>query len=408
MPRPAGSIPIIATTETFNDPADAAKPWYLQPTKVEPSGGLLAAGFKPDADIDVEHIHYLLNKLARHVEAFDLAQYMNWTDRNVTLDLTTAGGNTTGKLLRFPFPTEGYPLVHVANGDRTQISYDEGYGWADDYAPLGGSTFVGAVGVDAVLLSYVVGGTGRTAKRGEGGGWGVESPAGMVTPWAATYDKWEECFIVVGERAATAPGIWTITADGGSTPSTITTQHPASGTYAVKSVAAGPTSKLAARDGVTLLRWVAGATSSSVVTPTPNGTESIKDIVYNEEHGAFFLISSDGAGQTSVFKSVDGSAGTWTLVWQEVTGVTADTRNGDVHGGCVFFVIERGTDRRWILTSFDGGTTWHQLPDPVQGTASTHNVSRVSAVGNRIAAYDYTSGGVVQIALSLRAGLPLG
>lgn len=399
MTRPAGDAPLIATTETFDDPADDGTAWDDAPTKVAPSAGVLAYGFHPDAPVSVEIVNHVLADFGARMRALDLAPYLNWTDRPPVVDTTPA--NVTPWIARVPHRTRR--LVLVTNDDLLWESYDEGWTWSSGAAPLN-SVFHGiAVLDDAVCAIYDVASAGSSYKLSTAtDAWGSEALTGCQVPYAITGDEAHNCFWIVGDRTGGgAPGVWRVTGNAGATPSTITTVHPSSGTYPLRSVAASPDWIIAARDGTDLWRWADGDASATAAT-SPSA-HAIKGLLWDAADELFFLFASNGA-ETEIWISQTGATGSWAKVY-DVSGDVAQLDSCAVHGSFVCVVIARSS-RRYILATKDRGATWMLVPDPLHHVANA-DVSRVMAAGNRLVAIDYAASGEVALALSLRAGEPL-
>lgn len=402
-------LPIFASDELYSA---SGEPWDAQPTKVEPSGGILASGFVPGEPVSVELLNYLLNAYSTRMMRADLANVLNWPDKwSYSLPLP---GNVVPDFARSTWDQRA--LYYVTNTTTICVSYDNGQSWATDDTLAGASyTQIAAYegpteGTSAMLAACTVAGAGRVSMRGQTAAWDDQGLTGCATPYAVVADRYTGKFLVVGDRTGGgAPGVWVVDANDGATGGTIATAHPTAGTYPLRTVAAGDPYKLAARTGGTgLWRWEDGDANATAVTPP--GLGDVQAIVWNHEDQLFYLAKAQ-AGQPSIWTSATGATGSWTA--KTLPGAGTMTGTIPVGGGFeigpitgFIFQAPNSLTETFLLCTKDKGETWFWIHDPLikaTGVATT----RVRRVGNGLLASDYGVSGNVPISLSWRGGQPL-
>lgn len=397
----------FATDELFSDPG---QPWDGQPTKVAPSGGIEATGFVPGQPVPVEFLNYLLNEYSAENQDRRLEKALNYP--SLVTKALAGLGTVTPHIARATWGQRH--LYFVSNGTIISVSYDEGKTWATDdtlasavYSGI--ATYEGPNGdesTSAACATMTLSGAGRVSMRGETATWNDQGLTGAASALNVVADQDNGFFWVVGQRTAgTAPGIWGVETNDGATGGSIITVHPTSGSYALETVAFGGGFGLAARTGGTGL-WTWTAASSAAAAVTPPGFGDVRDIVWSDYHGFFFLCQEQG-GQGSIWRSATGQTGTWTSVGP---GDGTETRTWALNGGCAIgrLVVLTCTTTvlgvTFLLVSDDAGTTWHRVADP---TTSGHSLYRVRRCGNGIVACGSTGAVTASFAIGQRGGAPL-
>ena len=400
-------IPIIATIATFDAPADVGEDWEDQPTKVEPDTALLEYGFRPNDEIRVEHVNWIFNRFLTETERLAHAQIQNWPDK---WSATLAGTNIVGDYARATWDMR--QLVLVNNLTTIFESYDEGQTWSVADTLAGAAyravaSFDGATEANgAVCATCIVAGAGRISMRGQAAGWNDQALTNATEPWAICADPYAGCFWAVGERTGPLPGIWRITPNDGSAPTTIaTTSQPTTTTAALRSVCAGPTYKLACANGTQLWRWEDNATAAAAVTKPGAGT--LKAVAYSPEDELYYL-AQDSGGDLEIWVLPTGATGSWTQVFGsggndlevQIDGIAV------VNGSVCFCANDVTLSVPFILATSDRGETWIRIPSPLLASTNV-SLSKIRRAGNRLLAADYGSSGLVAVSLSMRASEPL-
>lgn len=393
----------FASDDTYPAGSD---PWSGQPNKVAPSGGYEATGFVPGEPASVEFLNYELNRLGVSDDGRRLEKVCNY---RLAPDKDQTGlGTTTPYLARATWGQR--QLYAVSNGTKIQISYNEGTTWADDdtlasavYSGI--ASYQGATDdASAVCASLTLSGAARVSMRGETATWNDQALTGGAAANHVVVDQDNGYFWVVGQlTAGTAPAIWGVEVNDGATGGTVVTAHPGAGSYALETCAVGGGYGLAARTGGTgLWRW--DLSTLAVAAVTPPGIGDVRDILWNEADGAFYLCQAQG-GQGSIWKSSTGATGSWTSVGP---GDGTETRTWALNGGCTIGRVtalvctSTALSVTFVLATDDGGISWHRVGQP-----TLYTLARLRRCGNGIVASSYGGASMASHAFGLRGGLPL-
>lgn len=419
MTRPP-TLPEIASVDVFTSPGDL---WHNQPTKLEPSAGIIAAGAQPAEPLPADIVNWQDNLVSRWVRHFDLIEVTNYPEP--APDVGAVGGTGTagnaGGLAWLQHDLRR-PICHV-NGDADiRASLDGGITWA--------STSPGYTDAGAAFRDIAASETATVAIAEEGGatkavcstalvGFGVGTTVALTSGSLAKvvvfdpYYPGDHVFWIGGESGGTAPRIWQLKfgAAGTTNPPaqtiiTVSLVAPfaVAGTCVVSMIACGAdyimaACKVASTDAMFRCTRSGGDTFTEVDRPADNVLDLLWVPAQGLQAGVFLAFTA-----TNVYRSTTGASASWTTLTQP-SGMTWIDRSGLVWGSCILMLASSG-GLYYLGISRDVGQTWHFIPSPLnrhQGTAvPTGGIIR--RTGARVAVAGRKGAAAVYMAFGFRVG----
>ncbi len=255
--------------------------------------------------------------------------------------------------------------ILAGNTDGCVLSFDDGLIFLRADTGMGTSIPLQDVAIGATSSAVAVGGSATVYQRATilSGSWGtIIAPGSPVDLWSVGYDTSNTRYVIIGEKAASAPYAATSDSPTGTAFTDRSSALPAS-------FAGKPLVSLAISDGGVVVAAAVGIHNKLAVSTdggeiwadsTTTLANGIYQVAYSVEQGLFVAVRTNSTSFNQTYTSADGLV--WTLGGSGPTGLSATIGGQHNHGvawhGEAIVVVGELSSLLAVAFSIDKGVTY--------------------------------------------------